>query len=819
MRAGVPVAGLVPALGLLLGAALGLNSHVKAWTFASCLAITCVVVIDCWRRRAHRAVLLSLTFGFLTAGAALAVDARERALHASLRQVLDAEFGGFLIESIGPAGRHDPVRTRVVLVEDAAGRDGFVSLRGEAVAVWLHERWHSVEGGVAINVNGAAAREPVTQWTAGRTIEAPIAFRRPARYLNDGVPDFERNLALDGVSLLGTVKSGLLVTVVTPGGLVSEWCAGIRRHIRRAVEHWIAPHGAVSAAIASAVLIGDRTGLPDATREALQKAGTYHVIAISGGNIAILAGAVTLFLLIAGVRGRAAAAVTIAALSAYALIVAAGPSVWRATLMAMLYFSARVLDHRSAAWQTTCASAALMIAATPLDIRDAGFILTFGATLALLEGARVAAKLNLRSRVAAWMAAAVVASLAIELALLPVSAALFSRVTAAGLLLNLLAVPLMGVVQIAALVTAATDGITAVAVHAGWVAHLAAQALIDSARLVDLAPWSTSRVPPPAALVIGAYYGGVAVMFFWRQRTARAVAGAVWLAAALAVIGVVEVPRVHSREPNPRLRLTVFDVGQGESILIETPAGRAVLIDAGGAPFGRSRESGERVLAPALWARGIRSLDTMLITHADPDHLGGAADLLADFAPRRLWHGITVPGHRPMQDVLDMAARLRVAIEARQTGDDEREGDLRMRVLNPPAPDWERRRVRNDDSVVLKLDYRDVSVLLTGDISAEVERRILPLLTQARTRILKIAHHGSRTSSSGELLWQWRPQFALISAGRGNTFGHPAPEVLQRLEAIGATVLRTDLHGQIMLETDGYEISARTFQDVVHEPR
>ncbi len=126
-----------------------------------------------------------------------------------------------------------------------------------------------------------------------------------------------------------------------------------------------------------------------------------------------------------------------------------------------------------------------------------------------------------------------------------------------------------------------------------------------------------------------------------------------------------------------------------------------------------------------------------------------------------------------------------------------------MRVLHPPPPDWERRRVRNDDSVVLEIVYRDVAILLTGDISADVEREILPRLTRAQTRILKVAHHGSRTSSSLELLDGWRPQIAVISAGRGNTFGHPATEVLQRLEAIGATVLRTDLHGQISLETDG----------------
>jgi competence protein ComEC len=202
----------------------------------------------------------------------------------------------------------------------------------------------------------------------------------------------------------------------------------------------------------------------------------------------------------------------------------------------------------------------------------------------------------------------------------------------------------------------------------------------------------------------------------------------------------------------------------------------------------------------------------MVITHGDPDHLGGALDVLADFAPGRVWMGVPVPNHRPTQDLHDAAARLRVPVGLRRTGEIETDGEVSIRVLHPPPPDWERRRVRNDDSLVLEILYRDVALLLTGDISSDIERQILPHLTRGPIRILKVAHHGSRTSSSQELLSEWRPQIALISAGRGNTFGHPATEVLQRLEAIGATVLRTDRHGEISVETDGRDITVTTSQ-------
>jgi competence protein ComEC len=815
----VAAVGVLPALSLLIGATLGLHAGLDAWPYVCATAVAAAGAIGLWWCRAAKALLPALALGFLTAGAALAADARQRALDTPIRELLNREFDGFLIDAVGPGGRHDAVLSRAVLIEDASPRDGFVSLRAEVVALRLGEVWQPADGGVAISVNGTAAAGRVAQWRAGRIIEAPITYRRPTRYLNDGVPDFERDQALAGVTLLGTVKSGLLVDVRQTGGFMSEVGGEVRLHVRRAIGTWIEPHDPVSAAIASAVLIGDRTGLPDETREALQRAGTYHVIAISGGNIAILAGAAMLLFASFGVRGRRAAGAAIVVLVIYALVVTAGPSVWRATLMAVLYFAARTIDQRTGGWQTLSAAAAFMIVISPLDVTDAGFVLTFGATLALLQGARAGIRLTRRLKWLSWLVATLVASLAIEVALLPVSASLFSRVTGAGLVLNLAAVPLMGIVQIAALITALADNLAGIAAPAGWMAHVAAKALVDSANLTALAPWSTARVPPPGALLVVTYYVALAMMCLGRRAVYRVIGTSVWLVATSMVIGVLQWPFAREAEAGRDLRLTMFDVGQGESILVETPGGRRLLIDSGGTPFGGSFDIGARVLAPALWARGVKRLDTLLITHGDPDHLGGALDVLADFRPRELWMGVLVPNHRPTQDIAGEAIRLGIPATFRRRGEttSESEPDLRIRVLHPPPPDWERRRVRNDDSVVLEIVHRDVAVLLTGDISAEVERDILPRLTHATTRVLKVAHHGSRTSSSQELLSQWRPQYVLISAGRGNTFGHPAPEVLTRLEAIGATVLRTDLHGQISVETDGREFRVETYQETRYD--
>jgi len=267
----------------------------------------------------------------------------------------------------------------------------------------------------------------------------------------------------------------------------------------------------------------------------------------------------------------------------------------------------------------------------------------------------------------------------------------------------------------------------------------------------------------------------------------------------------------------------MFDVGQGDALMLQIResnldgAGlrdtgpRTLMVDTGGSPFGGSFDIGSRVLEPALWARGVSAIDTLLLTHGDPDHIGGALPLIDDFNPRRLWEGVPVPRARSLQSVLARASVSGAVIDQRRDGEEFRFGDARVFVLHPPRPDWERQRVRNDDSVVVEIVYRDVALLLTGDIGADVERAIVPRLVPAKIRVLKVAHHGSRTSTSRELLEAWRPQIALISCGRGNPFGHPVPDVIARLDAIGARIYRTDRDGEVTVDTDGTNVRVTTF--------
>jgi competence protein ComEC len=324
-----------------------------------------------------------------------------------------------------------------------------------------------------------------------------------------------------------------------------------------------------------------------------------------------------------------------------------------------------------------------------------------------------------------------------------------------------------------------------------------------------------------------AYYGGLSAAL-WARGIRRSWGIAALVVATLAILAGQPAGWLSDAARPGFLRITMFDVGQGDATLLELPDTSRVLVDAGGAPFGGgSFDVGSRVLAPALWARGVRTLDSLVITHGDPDHIGGAAAVIEDFAPAELWEGVPVFAHRPLQDVLNRARAAGVQLALGQAGDGWTVSSTdastrlraRVRVLHPPAPDWERQRVRNDDSIVLEIVYGDVAVLLPGDVGADVERSILGQLTPARRRILKVAHHGSRTSTSQELLDSWRPEIAVISCGRGNPFGHPAPDVLRRLESIGARVYRTDRDGQITIETDGKTVRVGTYTEKTENNR
>jgi competence protein ComEC len=239
-----------------------------------------------------------------------------------------------------------------------------------------------------------------------------------------------------------------------------------------------------------------------------------------------------------------------------------------------------------------------------------------------------------------------------------------------------------------------------------------------------------------------------------------------------------------------------------------------MLVDAGGiAPLtsvGDDAEPafdvGERVVVPSLRALGVSRLESVVITHGDPDHLMGVGGVVRHLPPHSIWEGVPVPPHAGLQRLAAWATARGTSRRQVQAGDAERFGDVELRVLHPPPPEWERQRVRNEDSVVLELRLGNVSVILPGDIGREGERAILSRLESGRVVVLKAPHHGSATSSTSELLATLRPAAVIFSCGRNNRFGHPHPAVVERYRAIGAEMFSTAEDGAVVVETDGQRV-------------
>ncbi len=663
--------------------------------------------------------------------------------------------------------RWSPDRMRIVLAVDGY-QDG------------LERR--SATGRVQLTIYGETA--PVGE---GQRIRCEVRLHRPAGFRNPGGFDYPAALRRDGILLVGNGRGDRLAAL-TPD--VPPWPVRVKRWAVATIDSHLPE---ASAALLSGLLLGERTALPRETDEAFRRAGVYHILAVSGFNVALLASSVFAALTLIGVPRRTTAVAAAVVLVGFALVVGGQPSVLRATTMGLLLLAAVLLDRRSQLMNAICLAGIALLAWSPSALWDPGFQLSFAATAGIVYlSPSIGAFLGERDW-PRWLVTAMAVSLAAQLAVSPAMLVHFNQLSLIGVVANLLVVPLAGpattIGMLALLVASVSDGAAGSLFDVLWLVLLALRAVV---RVAAAVPGAMVYLPAPPWAATAAWCGGLALVPFLAGRRWAKLAAAGLFALALAVSAW---PWLDPGDG--RLRITFLDVGQGDATLVEIPGGPRLLIDGG--PGGLLRfDVGEHVLSPFLWNRPVGRLDVVALTHTDSDHAGGLAAVLRRFRVGEFWEtGRWGPGGEVTRVALEQSAVPRRVLRA---GQRFRLGDARLTVLNPGA---EPSLTANDDSLVLRLDWLAASVLLTGDVGWAAEARMLEHGGPGSVVVLRVAHHGSRTSSSQAFLEATRPEFAVVSVGTRNPFRHPTPEVLARLTAIGARIYRTDLDGAIIMETDG----------------
>jgi len=613
----------------------------------------------------------------------------------------------------------------------------------------------------------------------------------------------------------------------------------------------------------AAMVTGDRTYLTRSLRVGFERTGSFHMLVVSGFHLAIVAGCIFWLARRLRLPRVPATLLTILASFAYALFTGFATPVQRSLWMVTLYLLGRLLYRERSPLNTIGFAALCLMAVSPRSLFDASLQMTLLAVIAIagiaapllqatihpyvtatrdLRLTAIDAKLPppiaqfrlmLRMTAAALQAAAspfagriawrilpwavrsllqagelLVVSCVVELAMTLPMALYFNRITIFALPVNVFILPLLVVLMPAALITllfsligpayAVVPAIfIAIPLHIGvGLVHLFGSFSFGDFRIPAPLLWQSAVFCALLAAAIALARGSR-----WQRRAA-------WAAMLLAALAAV-VPR-PIQHPRDALLMEAIDVGQGDSLLLITPDGKTLLVDGGGFGGGphqapQDYDIGEEVVSQALWSRGIRQLDAVALTHAHSDHMGGLPAVLRNFHPAELWVGNN-PRFGAYNALLDETAALHVHVRSLRAGDALTLGSAQVAVLAPfrnyqPGP-----QPTNNDSLVLHVAYGATSVMLEGDAEAPIEQAMLaePGL---QSTLLKVGHHGSITSTRPEFLARVSPQWAVISCGLRNRYGHPREEVLEALQAAKVRTYSTDINGATCFRLNGKTVA------------
>ncbi len=651
----------------------------------------------------------------------------------------------------------------------------------------------------------------------GQVVRAEVRFKPLGDAANPGEWSRSEWAWRRGQPVTGSF-SGSRVVVLSAAPAWRRWLAGEHEALSRDTHALTFDDSA--AALLLTLAAGARAELDDALEDAFAKSGLAHVLSVSGLHVAVLA--FTVFAALRWALSRRmrpafrrvdprglAAPLALPIVWAYVLFTGwQGPAV-RSAVMCSLVLGAWVLRRRSDPLNALAVAALAMLVLDPAAPFDLSVQLSFCAVLALvlltptlrkaipLAPPSPATQEGLRLRLARWQEAAVqtfCASLAVTLASGPLVLAAFQRVSLAGLVSNVVTLPLSGVLTLVAASGAALHvAWSPAAVPVLWAGVQLSRLFVFIAQTFAEVPGATAQLPAASWGVMLTWWLGLGAVVFLRGR---------WRWLALAAPAALAVHLVGPGTTTEGLRVTFLAVGQGDAVVLSS-RGHHALIDGGGVPQGH--DTGRRFVLPFLRQSRIASLDLAVLSHAHPDHALGLITALEEMRTARLWLPADVGDGPIVQDLL--AAASEAQVEEKEAGDEGLAlGEAQLTVLGPPV-DRSQLAGENDRSIVLLVRHGAVTFLLTGDVEAAAEASLDP----GPVTVLKAPHHGSDTSSTADFVERTRPRHVVFCVGRRNRFDFPRPDVVRRWDRVGARCHRTDVDGAITFVSDGHDVEVETF--------
>ena len=636
----------------------------------------------------------------------------------------------------------------------------------------------TARGGLSVRVHGDR-RERLDELVAGDRVRLWARIRKPSFFRNPGGFDGAAYLARRRIALTASVKSGRLVMPLAHAAGATAFISRLRLGAKERLDDAL-PDETVG--VVSALVTGDRSRISSSTSRLYRRAGIFHVMAISGAHVAIWILALHVFLRFLGFGERATLVTLGVVLPVYAVFCGGRAPIVRAVVMASVVIGARLLSLKSPLANGVALAALALLAWEPSGLTDPGFQLTFAAmgTIGLFAG-------PLAERFARLgpLATPLGVSVAAQIGVAPIAAFHFQHLSPLAPLSSLVAMPVAAVVCVSGVLVLVVSGVPWLLVLPSFIATRAAGLLTGIAAATAALPCSSLRVGAPTAPWLGVYVGAVLLLRSERRRWCT-VGWIVWVG----LLVQLSRPTAPGRGV---LELTALDVGHGDAILVTLPEGQTLLVDGGGLPYS-SLDVGESVVLPYVLQRGVRHLDAVLITHTDFDHAGGLVSVIDEIAVGAIWEGAPDGSRTVYRELRGRAAKHGIAFRRLTAGESFEWGGAGFEVLASGGPEFDS---ANDRSVVLRLAYGGRRVLLTGDAEAPLERELLRRGVDLRADVLKVAHHGSRSSTSARFLDAVRPRLALVSARRSDIRPLPSPRVLHRLRTRGIEYARTDKNGAV----------------------